>query len=365
MCMKVGAYFWYGFSKWDEMFTDRLLNQYADRCPTWGWVSDTEENFEYQIDLAADNNISFFAIVWYNSPYMDEYNRAADMFIRAKNADRMEFCLLIANHAGAEIRAEDWISLCDRWLPYLTDRHSLRVDGKPVIIFFLVHDLEEQLGGPEETKKCFDYLDSLMKQNGFPGITIIGCVCPYGSPGFYEIDYHPEWFDADRWQKDVARYKYEGYSALTGYNYRRYITYDGNGDPAYERQYSEMTEQHEKSWNVFADHNDCGIKYIPPILAGYDSRPWDCVWKCNPTGRRQNYCVNRTPEMLYRHTLNAGKWIEKNPDRTMDELAIVFAWNEYGEGGYIAPTAGDPDAAFLRAVSEAVKDAGKHEGTYT
>lgn len=92
-----------------------------------------------------------------------------------------------------------------------------------------MHDLEEQLGGAESAKRCFDYLNELMVKNGFPGINIIGCVCPYGSPGFYEIDYHPEWFNEHKWQEDIARYKWEGYSALTGYNYRKFNTYDENG----------------------------------------------------------------------------------------------------------------------------------------
>lgn len=352
--MKVGAYFWYGFSKWDEMFTDRLLNVYSDRCPTWGWVSDTQENFEYQIDLAADNNISFFAIDWYNSPYMGEYNRAVDMFLKAKNADRMEFCLMVANHAGAEVRLNEWKPLCEKWLLYLSDPHALKVDGKPVIIFFLVHDLEEQLGGAESAKRCFDYLNELMVKNGFPGINIIGCVCPYGSPGFYEIDYHPEWFNEHKWQEDIARYKWEGYSALTGYNYRKFNTYDENGKLALSRPFSEMTMQHEDCWDVFCRYNECGIKYIPPILSGYDARPWDCVWKCNPTGKRQNYCVDRKPETLYNHAVNAGLWLEKNKKYTMDDIAIVYAWNEYGEGAYVAPTVGDPDAKYLRSIKDAV-----------
>ena len=357
--MELGAYFWYGFTKWDEMYTDRLLNNFADRQPTWGWVENSAENFEYQIDLAADNNISFFAIDWYNSPYMHDYNRAVDMFINARNADRMKFCMMIANHAGAEVFRKDWKNLCDIWLPYLTDKHSLRVDGKPVIMFFLVHDLEEQLGGPESTKECFEYLNGKLVEAGFPGVTIIGCLCPYGSPGFYEIDYHPEWFKENKWQEDIARYKWEGFSALSGYNYRRYNTFNEKGELELSRHFSEMTSQHEDCWDAFSKFNDCGIRYMPPILAGYDARPWDCVWKCNPTGIRQNYCADRSPEVLYNHAVNAGKWIEKNKDISLDNLAIVYAWNEYGEGGYVAPTVGDPEAKFLQAIGQAVRDVNK------
>lgn len=29
-------------------------------------------------------------------------------------------------------------------------------------------------------------------------------------------------------------------------------------------------------------------------------------------------------------------------------MILIYAWNEYGEGGYIAPTVGDPKGKYLK-----------------
>ena len=33
---------------------------------------------------------------------------------------------------------------------------------------------------------------------------------------------------------------------------------------------------------------------------------------------------------------------------------MIYAWNEYGEGGYIAPTVGDPNGLYLNAIQSVV-----------
>ena len=52
-------------------------------------------------------------------------------------------------------------------------------------------------------------------------------------------------------------------------------------------------------------------------------------------------------------------WMDKNPDRTTKErIVLVYAWNEFGEGGYIAPTKGDPEGNYLRALKEVILPTG-------
>jgi hypothetical protein len=35
---------------------------------------------------------------------------------------------------------------------------------------------------------------------------------------------------------------------------------------------------------------------------------------------------------------------------TAERVILVYAWNEFGEGGYIAPTKGDPQGRYLDAL---------------
>lgn len=49
------------------------------------------------------------------------------------------------------------------------------------------------------------------------------------------------------------------------------------------------------------------------------------------------------------------EWMEKNPEKTTREkIMLIYAWNEYGEGGYIAPTKGDRDGNYLKVIKSIV-----------
>ena len=51
----------------------------------------------------------------------------------------------------------------------------------------------------------------------------------------------------------------------------------------------------------------------------------------------------------------AIEWMQKNPEKTTREkIMLIYAWNEYGEGGYIAPTKGDKDGSYLKALRSVV-----------
>ena len=42
-----------------------------------------------------------------------------------------------------------------------------------------------------------------------------------------------------------------------------------------------------------------------------------------------------------------------------ERIALIYAWNEFGEGGYIAPTKGDPDGKYLQALRSVVMPTGQ------
>ena len=52
---------------------------------------------------------------------------------------------------------------------------------------------------------------------------------------------------------------------------------------------------------------------------------------------------------------SAVDWLDKHPEQTTKErLVLVYAWNEFGEGGYLAPTKGDPEGRYLKALKSVV-----------
>ena len=116
----VGAYYFDGWAgnsdrwlddpAWTKLhppthLTKRMIEEFADREPIWGWRDDKLEIMERQIDLAADNGIAFFAFCWYwnndaKKLAEDPKHVGLNLFLKARNNHRLKFCLLVANHQG-------------------------------------------------------------------------------------------------------------------------------------------------------------------------------------------------------------------------------------------------------------------------
>ena len=434
--MKTGAYYWDGWYAKIPHWTDRLMEEFADREPVWGWLGATVENMEMQIDYAADAGLKYFAFDWYypENGQISGMNDAVDRFLKARNSERMEFCLLVANHKGGYIYRERWEDACRMFMPYLTDRRALKVDGKPVIIFFSSNDLSRCLGGEEETRVCLDSLRALVREAGLPGAAIVGCQSPPRDAAG-DLD-----TDAAKWRAMCGRRKAEGLDALTGYNYHRSFILCGDRK-TFIYPYEELARDHEVSWDCFARYSE--LPYMPIIIGGWDCRPWETIWEGRSEPHpRSCYSPDKTPPQLYRHMVKASEWISANKCTTGDhtnvtfasdnthvavagnyahlaetdstggirlvngiveahsgaagaisaiagaanaasgatsaatgaanaaasatsaaagkcisfgDLAVIYAWNENGEGGYIEPTAGD-GGRILNAVKQAIAD---------
>ncbi|MCL4484391.1 MAG: hypothetical protein M1445_17575, partial [Bacteroidetes bacterium] len=78
--LKVGAYYFDGWAGQNRKASDpnepwaknaptnlsrRMVEEFPEREPVWGWRDDSQAIMERQIDLAADNGIEFFLFCWY------------------------------------------------------------------------------------------------------------------------------------------------------------------------------------------------------------------------------------------------------------------------------------------------------------
>lgn len=350
--IKLGAYFWYGFSYMGDHYTDRLYQEFSEREPVWGWTESSVENMEEQIEYAAASGLAYFAFDWYYNSGMKQSNSCVDKFIEAKNSEKMEFCLNVCNHEGAYITNENFTTAAKTWLKYFQEDNYLKVDNKPVLMFFSSYYLQYYLGGTANCVEAFQWLNQEAQKLGFDGVKIIGTEVPYGSVQTRDIDFNLNNYSEEIWKKVTDDRKAQGFDALTGYNYRRYSPIElADGTSTYCVPYTLLTSDHETSWQRFAD---VSYPYVPCILGGWDCRPWETAWSGNSTGYRSCYGADRTPKDLYNHILNAAKFLDQNPECSVGNLCVIYAWNEYCEGGYIAPCKGD-DGRYCGAIRQAVE----------
>jgi hypothetical protein len=78
-------------------------------------------------------------------------------------------------------------------------------------------------------------------------------------------------------------------------------------------------------------------------MAGWDRRPrvenpvpWEC-WQRPGAGLDRFYHPPR-PEELAAHLRRALAWIERHPRAAPARAALIYAWNENDEGGWLVPT---------------------------
>jgi len=336
--MKLGAYYfagWAGKCPYDDgtpenawakgmptHFTKQLATVYAGRTPVWGWRDDTQEVVERQIDLAADNGITYFSYCWYWKDNKGPINTEAierdskhlpmQLFMKAKNNSRMEFCLLVANHQGSEIvGTEAWKQAADYWITLFKHPRYLRMEGKPVIMIFLPRGAD---------KEGLAYLQVAARKAGFNGVDVVSC--GNGKPE-------------------------DGFSLKTNYNIKPAMTKISE-----KHTFKELVDANMKAWQGTPEQ-----PIIPVATQGWDRRPWEAT---DGTGFGKGspvswYFERGTPKEFGNYMASMAKWMKEHPEQvTKDRLALIYAWNETGEGGYLIPTRDDPKGAYLKAIRKVV-----------
>lgn len=95
-----------------------------------------------------------------------------------------------------------------------------------------------------------------------------------------------------------------------------------------------------------------GLKEMPHVSIGWNPMPRvekPSPWVNYPDGP---YSQLPTEEQLEKCFDKLFDFIEKNPEKIVDGYAMVYAWNEFEEGGYLCPTLcenGEADTKFLES----------------
>jgi hypothetical protein len=336
--VRVGAWYFGGWSfkpdaeGYTYHISPTLVRDYTFRKPVWGWREDGPGVMEQQIDYASKNGISFWGFCWYensldpqNREMMDQLNTGVELFLKAKNRQKLDFFLL----SCFPVSPANWEAICSKTIRYFKEPNYYRVDDKPVISFFDVDNMLKGLDGPAGVKKALDRYRAFARSQGHGEVLIGARTFPRANdPKFQE--------------KILAC----GFDFLTTYNNAD----DGRAAPG-ENPYANLLTGDQKSWREITEHSD--VPFLPVLGTGYDMRPWA---NDHPTQPASDYWyTNPNPEEIGAHLREGIQWVKANPQKVLGNSIIIYAWNENGEGAWLTPDA-ETGEARLRVIKKVIEE---------
>jgi hypothetical protein len=101
----------------------------------------------------------------------------------------------------------------------------------------------------------------------------------------------------------------------------------------------------ETFWKAFLN---TGAEFVPLAATGFDMRPrieTGVPWSPSATNLNINmYHEQPTPQEFAQHLKNALALLKQYPQQTPANAVLIYAWNEFDEGGWLCPTLGEGTA---------------------
>ncbi|HEY3371964.1 MAG TPA: glycoside hydrolase family 99-like domain-containing protein [Prolixibacteraceae bacterium] len=251
----------------------------------------TQELIDQEILLARDAGIDYWAYCWYK---MDgsSLSYARQLHQSSKYRNEVKMCAMIEN---AHFTTEK--DLADLIKAFSQDNYQKVAGDRPLVYFFDAQSMTaETIRKIREAARAQGMAD--------PYIAMMGHSDP--CKGAVET----------------------GCDAVS-----RYVTL-----AFHEDTYEQLNKIECDSWNVFRDK---GQQVIPIVTAGWDPRPrihrepWGHFY-CDSC-----WAETATAKQVADHLGEALDWIDANSNACPANALLIYAWNEYDEGGWIAPTMKD------------------------
>lgn len=300
--------------------------RFPERVPQLGCYND-QATMEREIAAAASHGVDFFAILWYFAPPGSKHvatapllNRGLENFLHSTNAPLMKFLVEYCNHAELNATTdEEWAACLAVWVAAMRHPSYLRVGGRLV---FKIHDAHQfWMKNGQDVAKCRTRLEALrqMVRTAGLGEMLIG--------GGIQ----------SRTQVQPNRFVAQLFDFTATYM----------GIPPVEIRETEhpFALLAAEARDARAQHATDPIPWMPYLAAGWNPRPWT-----HPKGgedhRRFFAFPTRAEWTAELRQLCAD--FERYPSLGLplpnggrQKIFTIYAWNEFGEGGIVAPTKGE------------------------
>jgi hypothetical protein len=327
---RVGAYYFDGWSGplTNFHFEGLPLGPYQDRQPFSGWQDNSTCAVEQQLASAHNFGIDFFVFDWYFNTAVNDPGENLNSALQITQAlpDRhgMQYAILYVDGAPFDVEPADWATAINEWVGYMTDPDYAKVNGEPVFFVINVGEMRSVFGTSAAVAGALQQLRTAAQAQGLSGVYIVGGFgVPDGTMG------------QDTLSDGFSIAQSDGYDGIALYNYPF-------APPAVNGMlpFSTLSEAGSWTWNEATLSSP--LPFIPTAMAGWDPRPWNETE--GNTGDLMWY--SRTPAEVAAFVESAITWVAGNPQLRPEPLpapplVLIEAWNEFGEGSHLVPTAGD------------------------
>ena len=305
------------------------------RIPFFGKIVDdhtvetrgaSQEVMDREIDYADRAGLDYWAFVVY--PEEHGLSLGLRQYLSSTHKGRLHFCLNLQGGWEAKGGPEAWSARVPRYLAYFGDSsYQTVLGGRPLVYLYSV----ESLVGPgrfetwEAARDAFDLFRAEAKGAGL------------GNPYIVAQGWSPESL-----KEQSAKLGLDAIGA-----------YASNGG-AKAAPYADLAAHTERWWEAF---KATGCEVVPLATAGWDMRPrveTPVPWVKG--GDIEQYYEAPRPEELACHAGRAVAWCKANPGTAKAGAVLIYAWNEFDEGGWICPTLSE-GGARLEALRQVLRPA--------
>jgi len=258
----------------------------------------TQAIMDQEIAYAKNAGIDYWAYVFY--PPGSGLDTARNLYLSSAHQADVKFSLIIDN--SAYLKDPEMIKLFVSYFKMAGYQKVL--DGRPLLYLLSISDVSED--GNAAIKAA---VDSLREQT-----TAAGLATPY-------IVYMG-------WASATVKVYIDRYGLDAG---SAYAATGSGGEP-----FADAVKAAERGWDAYRYTK---LRVIPWVTSGWDPRPrieipnpWSSSYAAN------GWVQTATPQEIALHLQDALQWNAKYPQTAEANAVLIYAWDEFDEGGWLCPT---------------------------
>ena len=294
------------------------------------------ETLIWQANLARKYGIYGFCYYhyWFDGHMLME--KPMEIMLNNKAVD-IPFCICWANENWTKAWADhskevlisqtygdknDWKNHFEYFLPFFKDERYIYMDGKPVLVIYrpgLIPTLREML----------EYWNELAILNGLQGITYMYQHNTYnhkndrnGDLFSYAIEHQPG--RIKEYQKNRPKREQQWFTPKIVL--KKILNIMVNKCSIKQTKMSTIWYDYDDAWKRILDIKPQDSKMIPGAFVDWDNSP--------RYGGRASLYLGVTPEKFEKYL---SLQIKHAKDKYQKDIMFLFAWNEWGESGYLEP----------------------------